>query len=279
MEEGHGAEHRFQSNTPWRVTRPSEGHTPCGPHPHILPSQSLKEVRFSEQELPLPAWPHHQPFSPCLASHDLTWCRAETLCVLKSGVRAERAGGPPRADTRVLREEGGRPGSLRRTQSWGHSRVKGATERHDRAPRGLVMPLQKGGAAGSRQRGGGQGPRDTSCSFPDRVTHPKAGGYRGHPQRGHAPRDRRSPPGPGGWHPTHGPLGEAEGDAVPRRSWGCQQRQSLDRAPPWAAGHPSRPLILAVLPPRKSHQGGPFQVGRCSRSHSQRPGPGLHLHL
>lgn len=106
----------------------SPGLRPLPPHPAFTVSLStIKEVRFSEHEPPLPAWPHHQPFSACLASYDLTWCHAETLCVAEvsgEGRRGTPGGLPraerPRADTWVLWEEGGRPGSPWRTQTWGH---------------------------------------------------------------------------------------------------------------------------------------------------------------
>lgn len=100
---------------------------PRPPHPAFTVSlNTIKEVRFSEHELPLPAWPHHQPFSACLASYDRTWCHAETLCVAE--VSGEGRRGPPAGClglrthglTHVLREEGGRPGNPWRTQTWGH---------------------------------------------------------------------------------------------------------------------------------------------------------------
>ena len=91
------------------------------------------------------------------------------------------------------------------------------------------------------------------------------------------PQTRRGPTAPAGWAPSlgtavdhqvrgghdprHRPLREAEGYAVPRRSWGCQRRQTLDRAPPWAAGHPSRPRSWRCSPPPQGNhtKGVPFK--------------------
>lgn len=91
------------------------------------------------------------------------------------------------------------------------------------------------------------------------------------------PQTRRGPTAPAGWAPSlgtavdhqvrgghdppHRPLREAEGYGVPRRSWGCQRRQTLDRAPPWAAGHPSRPRSWRCSPPPQGNhtKGVPFK--------------------
>lgn len=195
MEEGHGAEHRFQSNA-----LSSPGQRPPPPHSAFTESPGKPSRRSGFLSMSCPS-----QLGPTINLSRLVWPPTtspgvgQRPCVwLRSGVRAERAGGPPRAerpraDTRVLREEGGRPGSLRRTQSWGHSRgcgVKGATERHDGVPRGLVMPLQKGGAAGSRQRGGRAG----ALGHKLQLSRP-----------GHRPQTRRVPRAPTGWASSPGP--------------------------------------------------------------------------
>lgn len=71
------------------------------------------------------------------------------------------------------------------------SALKGGNERHDGAPRGLVMPLQKGGVLAQGKEGDGRGPRNTSCSFPDQVTAPNQEGADSTRRVGTLPGDRR----------------------------------------------------------------------------------------
>lgn len=99
--------------------------------------------------------------------------------------------------THVLREEGGRPGSPWRRQT-GHRQEprnqgsllwKGGNERHDGSATGAGDAAAEGRCAGSGQRGGRAGPRNTSCSFPDQVT---------------APNQEGGLTAPAGWAPSPG---------------------------------------------------------------------------
>lgn len=128
-------------------------------------------------------------------------------CVwLRSGVRAERAGGPPRAER--PRAAGGR------RQAWESpedtvvgtqqgTRGHGGDLKARRSATGTGDAAAEGRCCWLTQRGGWAGAPGHSCSFPDQVTCPKPGGPREHPQGGHPPRDRRSPPGPGAASTPH----------------------------------------------------------------------------
>lgn len=274
---------------------------PPPPHSAFTVSLStIKEVSFSEHELPLPAWPHHQPFLACLTFTTSPGVRQRPCVWLRLGVRAE--GGPPVGRLGLSahglthghcgRKEAGLgvPGGHRRGDAgrgrgdagrgrgvkevcFNKGQLKGTTECH-----GAGDAAAEGRCAGSGQRGTGGGPEHKlQLSRPGH--RPKPGGCRQQLQGGPPPWGPPFTTKLGGHHPPHRPLGEAEGDAVPRRSWGCQRRQTLDRAPPWAAGHPSGPPILTVLPPQGNHiKGVPFKR-EDAHGLSQRPEPGLHLHL
>lgn len=86
----------FGTKTPpglGKVTLPC--HEPPGLRKKVTVSlNTIKEVSFSEHELPLPAWPHlGQPFLACLTSTTSPGVRQRPCVWLRLGVRAE--GGSP----------------------------------------------------------------------------------------------------------------------------------------------------------------------------------------
>lgn len=121
------------------------------------------------------------------------------------------------------------------------------------------MPLQKGGAAGSPREGGGRGPRDTAAAFQTRSPAPSQEGPESTRRVGILPgtavhHQGRGRPAP----PTRSTRGGRRGRS-PRRSWGCQGRHSLDRAPPGPQGTPVAPRSWRCSPPGNHIKGVPFK--------------------